>query len=37
LGAGIGDMIEVETRGPQAEEVMTAIEALFAAKFHEGA
>jgi phosphocarrier protein HPr len=35
LGAGIGQDVEVETRGPQAEEAMDAVEALFAAKFHE--
>lgn len=35
LGAGLGQSIEVETRGPQAEEAMAAVEALFAAKFHE--
>lgn len=37
LGAGLGDMIEVETRGPEAEQAMAAVEALFAAKFHEEA
>jgi phosphocarrier protein HPr len=36
LGAGIGQDVEVETRGPHAEEAMAAVEALFAAKFHEG-
>ena len=36
LGAGIGDEIEIEARGPQAEEAMAAVEALIAAKFHEG-
>ncbi len=35
LGAGIGQDVEVETRGPQAEEAMAAVEALFAARFHE--
>lgn len=35
LGAGIGDEVEVEVRGPQAEEAMSAVEALIAAKFHE--
>jgi len=35
LGAGIGSEIEVETRGPQADEAMAAVEALVAAKFHE--
>ena len=37
LGAGLGDTIEVETRGPEAEQAMAAVEALFAAKFHEEA
>ncbi len=36
LGAGIGQEIEVEARGPQAEEAMAAVEALVSAKFHEG-
>jgi phosphocarrier protein len=35
LGAGVGQDVEVETRGPQAEEAIAAVEALFAAKFHE--
>jgi phosphocarrier protein HPr len=35
LGAGIGDEVEIEARGPQAEEAMAAVEALIAAKFHE--
>lgn len=35
LGAGIGMDIEVEARGPDAEAVLNAIEALVAAKFHE--
>lgn len=35
LGAGVGSQIEVETRGPQADEAMSAVEALVAAKFHE--
>jgi len=35
LGAGPGCDIEVETRGPQAQEAMDAIEALVAAGFHE--
>lgn len=35
LGAGIGDEVEIETRGPQAEEALAAVEALVAAKFHE--
>lgn len=36
LGAGIGQDIEVEARGPQAEEALNAVEALVVAKFHEG-
>ena len=35
LGAGIGDDVEIETRGPQAEEAMAAVEALISARFHE--
>jgi phosphocarrier protein len=35
LGAGIGSNVDVETRGPEAEEAMTEVEALFAARFHE--
>jgi phosphocarrier protein HPr len=35
LGAGIGDEVEIEARGPQADEAMAAVEALIAAKFHE--
>jgi phosphocarrier protein len=35
LGAGIGMDVEVETRGPEADEAMAQVEALFAAKFHE--
>lgn len=35
LGAGIGQEVEIETRGPQAEEAMAAVEALFSAKFDE--
>mgnify|MGYP001588764533 FL=1 len=35
LGAGIGDEVEIEVRGPQAEEAMAAIEALIVAKFNE--
>lgn len=35
LGAGIGADIEVEARGPQAEQALEAVEALVAAKFHE--
>jgi phosphocarrier protein len=37
LGAGVGQEIEVEARGPQAEEALAAVEALVAAKFHEEA
>lgn len=36
LGAGIGDEVEIEARGPQAAEAMAAVEALIEAKFHEG-
>jgi len=36
LAAGIGSEIEVETEGPQAEELAQAIEALVADKFGEG-
>ena len=36
LGAGIGDEVEIEARGPQAEEAMAAVEELINAKFHEG-
>jgi phosphocarrier protein len=35
LGAAKGDEVEIEARGPQAEEAMAAVEALIAAKFHE--
>ncbi len=35
LGAGIGDEVEIEARGPQAEEAMAAVEGLILAKFHE--
>lgn len=35
LGAGVGSVVEVETRGPQAERAMADVEALFIAKFHE--
>ena len=35
LGAGFGQDVEVETRGPHAEDAMAAVEALFSAKFHE--
>lgn len=37
LGAGVGQEIEVEARGPQAEEALAAVEALVTAKFHEEA
>ena len=36
LGAAIGSDIEVEAEGPGAEEALDAIQALVAAKFHEG-
>lgn len=36
LGAGIGSEIEVEAAGPQADAALDAIEALIAARFHEG-
>ncbi len=36
LAASIGTFIEVETRGPQAEELLTAITNLVADKFGEG-
>jgi phosphocarrier protein len=35
LGAGIGDEVEIEVRGPQAEEAMAAVEALIVARFFE--
>jgi phosphocarrier protein HPr len=35
LGAGIGEEVEVEARGPEAETAMAGVEALIAAKFHE--
>ncbi len=35
LGAGIGEEIEVEARGPEAEAALDAVEALVSAKFHE--
>jgi phosphocarrier protein len=35
LGAGIGEEIEVEARGPEAEAALDAVEALVAARFHE--
>jgi len=36
LGAGVGSEIEVEAEGADAEGALDAIEALVAAKFHEG-
>lgn len=36
LGAGIGTDIEVEAEGPEAAAALDAVEALIAAKFHEG-
>ncbi len=36
LAASIGTFIEVETRGPQAEELLAAITNLVADKFGEG-
>jgi phosphocarrier protein HPr len=36
LGAGIGDEVEIEVRGPHAEEAMAAVEALIVSKFDEG-
>ena len=35
LGAAVGQNVEIEARGPQAEEAMAAVEALFASKFDE--
>jgi phosphocarrier protein HPr len=35
LGAGFGGEVEVEARGPQADQAMAEVEALFAARFHE--
>ena len=35
LGAGIGQEIEIEARGPQAEQALDAVEALITSKFHE--
>ncbi len=37
LGAALGQDLEVEARGPQAEEALAAVEALFASKFDETA
>lgn len=36
LGVGVGQDIEVEARGPEAEGALAAVEELVAAKFHEG-
>ncbi len=36
LGAGVGSEVEIEADGPAAAEALDAIEALLAAKFHEG-
>jgi len=36
LGAGIGTEVEIEADGPEAEKALNEIEALIAAKFHEG-
>jgi len=36
LAAGMGSTIEVETRGPAAEQAMKAIESLIQNKFREG-
>ena len=36
LGAGIGSEVEVEADGARGAEALDAIEALLAAKFHEG-
>lgn len=35
LGAGIGEDVEIEARGPEAEAALAAVEALIGAKFHE--
>ena len=35
LGAGVGEEIEVEARGPEAEAALDAVQALVAARFHE--
>ena len=35
LGVGVGQEIEVEARGPDAEDALAAVEALVAGKFHE--
>jgi phosphocarrier protein len=36
LGAGLGQDIEVEARGPEAAAALDAVEALLAGKFGEG-
>ena len=36
LGAGVGSEVVVEAEGPEAQAALDAIEALIAAKFHEG-
>ena len=36
LGAGVGSSVEVEAEGPEAAAALDAVDALFAAKFHEG-
>lgn len=36
LGAGVGSSVEVEAEGSEAQAALDAVEALFAAKFHEG-
>jgi phosphocarrier protein HPr len=36
LAAGLGSTVEVETDGPDEEAALSAVEALFAAKFGEG-
>jgi len=35
LGAAQGQEVTLEATGPKAEQVLEALEALFAAKFHE--
>ena len=37
LAAGLGSTVEIETDGPDEEAAMSAIQALFAGKFGEGA
>jgi phosphocarrier protein HPr len=36
LAASVGTSIEVETNGPQADQLMDALDALVADKFGEG-